>query len=101
MLLQQKKDKRHSFSVESLAISSRVEQPERVTDSPYLDYLQTSNSVDINANISVKKWIVEQYSSHGRVVEQQPASDGSTPQATSTPIPNGNKRYSFNHFGIS
>ena len=95
MLLQKKNtNKRHSFSIESLAISSRVEQQERDTDSPYLDYLQTKNaSVDVNANVVAKQWMLDQYSVHGGDAPQhQPTSNSSLPQATSTPIQNGNKR---------
>ena len=92
MLLQKNTNKRHSFSVESLAISSRVEQQERDTDSPYLDYLQTKNaSIDVNAKVIAKQWMLNQYSVHGGDAQQQP-SNSSLPQATSTPIQNGNKR---------
>ena len=89
------KRKRHSFSIESLAVSSHVEQQERDTDSPYLDYLQTKNaSVDVNANIVTKQWITDPYSLQGGDAQlQQPTTNSSLPQATSTPIQNGNKRY--------
>lgn len=58
MLLPQQ-TKRQSFSIESLAVSSRVEQ-ERDTDSPYLNYLEGSKSsaacvsrVDYNSNVAL------------------------------------------------
>lgn len=58
MLLKQ--TKRQSFSIDSLAVSSHVEQ-ERNTDSPYLSYLEESTSsaarnsrnVDFNSNVSM------------------------------------------------
>lgn len=58
MLLKQQ-TKRQSFSIESLAVSSRVEQ-ERNTDSPFLTYLAETNApvtqgnpVDYNSNVAV------------------------------------------------
>ena len=94
MLLQQKPTKRHSFSIESLAISSRVEDNERDTDSPYLDYLQYKEAcTDINSNVTSKTPAQVHYgmgSSHS-----QRSVVASMPQATSTPIADGHSRYSF------
>lgn len=91
MLLQQKKEKRHSFSIDSLAISSRVEDTERDTASPYLDYLQGKNAVvDINSNESTRQWILEQNVAGINYPQQK--TDSPDPQATSTPIQNNSIR---------
>jgi hypothetical protein len=47
-----KPKQRQSFSIESLAVSSRQEAPERDTESPYLTYLasQSSAAMDYNYN---------------------------------------------------
>lgn len=58
MLLQKKSNKRQSFSIESLAISSHAEQ-DRDTDSPYLSYLESKNSpttLDYNSNNVSRQW---------------------------------------------
>ena len=87
MLLQQKPTKRHSFSIESLAISSRVEDNDRDTDSPYLDYLQSKEACrDINSNVTSTSLAQVQYRTGKQTVV------GTLPQATSTPIPDGSNR---------
>ena len=85
MLLKERTVKRHSFSIESLAVSSHVDDNERDTDSPYLQYLQNKHpSLDVNSNASCKQWTAAQHHASDDCKERM---EVSTPQATSTPIP--------------
>lgn len=82
MLLQKKSNKRQSFSIESLAISSHAEQ-DRDTDSPYLSYLESKTSpttLDYNSNNVSRQWSysaseIGPYSSVGFTAQENVSKD--------------------------
>ena len=69
-----------------------MEDNERDTDSPYLDYLQYKEAcTDINSNVTSKTPAQVHYGMGGS--QSQRSVVASMPQATSTPIADGHSRY--------